>query len=80
LLYDRIQDVFHRIAGTKQENELFNRAETSSDAVCFFIASHIKERDLRRSIRLYERLARSSQPLLALSAKHILSQILESGD
>lgn len=78
-LYDRIQEAFHRLCQMNQENELFDRADATNDAACFFIASHLKERDQPRAIRLYERLTRSSQWFVAMSAEHILSEMTAHG-
>ena len=78
-LHDRIQVVFQDLCQRQQEDALFDKADTVNDATCFFIASHLKERDRPRAVMLYERLARSSQPFVALSAKHILSDITTQG-
>jgi hypothetical protein len=78
-LHDRIQEVFQYLCQTKHENDLFDRTDTTNDAACFFIASHLKERDQRRAIGLYERLTRSSQPFVAMSAKYILSEMTADG-
>ena len=73
--HDRIQEVFQYLCQTKQENVLFDRADTTNDAACLFIASHLKGRDQRRAIRLYERLADSPLPFVAMSAKHIVKAL-----
>jgi hypothetical protein len=78
-LYDRIQQAFQRLCQMNQENELFDRADTTSDAACLFIASHLKERDQPRAIKLYQRLARSSEWFVAMSAQHILSEAAARG-
>ena len=80
LLYDRIQDAFQYLCQTKQEKPLFDRADSVNDAACFCIASHIKENDHSRAVTLYERLTRSSQPFISMSAKHILSELIADGN
>jgi len=78
-LYDRIHELFQEIRRSGQEEALFNRADTVDDAACFFIASHIKENNQRRAIMLYERLTRSPQPFVAMSAKTIVSEAAGHG-
>lgn len=79
-LHDRIQDIFQYLCRTKQENGLFERADTVSGAACFFIASHLKERDPSRATRLYERLTSASLPFVGLSAKQALSEMTTHGN
>ena len=79
LLHDRIQKIFQDISQTQQANALFDRADATSDAACFFIASHLKESDRSRAIRLYQRLTHSSLPFVGLSAKHALKEMTAFG-
>jgi len=74
-LHDRLLEVFQSISRKKQEDALFDRADTTNDAACFFIASHLKERDARRALGLYERLIRSPHPFIVMSAKHIVKEM-----
>ena len=79
-LHDRIQGLFQRVRQAKQDVTLFERADTVSDAPCFFIASHLKESDPPRAIRLYQRLVQSSLPFIALSARHALADMSTRGN
>ena len=74
-LHDRVQEIFRRVCQTNQQNALFDRADTTNDAACFFIASHLKDMDPSRARRLYGRLAHSPLPFVAMSAKHILGEM-----
>jgi hypothetical protein len=78
-LHDRAQGLFQYLRETNQEKALFDRADTTTDAACFFIASHLKERDQRKAASLYERLARSSLPFIAMSSKQILNEMAVKG-
>jgi hypothetical protein len=71
-LYDKIQPVYQEILKSRQETDLFDRADAASDPVAFFIASHMKEQDRERAIKHYERLAQSPFPFVAVSAQVIL--------
>jgi hypothetical protein len=72
VLYDRIQGLFQHLCDAKQEEALFGKAEFVRDAACLFIASHLKDRDPSRAMRLYQRLTQSDLPFVSLSAKHAL--------
>ena len=75
LLHDHIQKLFEDICNAQNESMLFDRADLVSDEACFFIASHLKNRDEPRAIALYDRLERSSKPFVAISAKYILKDL-----
>jgi hypothetical protein len=74
-----IQIIFDSLCQGKQENALFDRADTTNDSACFFIASHLKESNRPRALNLYKRLARSPQPFIAMSSKQIMNEMIASG-
>ena len=74
-LFDRIADLYERIATEGQEGLLLKHADDESECVRFFIASHIKELDPTRAIQMYERLACSPLPFVAVSADYILREL-----
>lgn len=75
LLHDHIQKLFEHIRETQNEWALFEQAGQVGDEACFFIASHLKDRDKARAIALYSRLEQSSKPFVAVSAKYILKEL-----
>jgi hypothetical protein len=79
-LHDRIQEIFQQLCQRQQEQALFDKADTATDAPCFWIASHLKDRDRSRAIALYQRLARSSEPFVSLSAEYILAELTTQGN
>jgi len=70
-LHDKIQTAFQVIRTAGRERELFDRANTCSDAVRFFIASHLKESDPSSARELYEILSDSPLPYVAVSSRYI---------
>jgi hypothetical protein len=78
-LHDRIHEVFQCICQNKRENDLFDRAGTTSDAACLFIASNLKDRDRKRAMSLYKRLTGSPRPFVAMSARQILDDMTLHG-
>jgi len=74
-LHERIQKVFQEICDLQQKAALFDRADSASDAVCFFITSHLRERDPERALRLYQRLNLSVLPFVSLSTHCILNEM-----
>jgi hypothetical protein len=78
-LYERVERQFQQITQANQEKQLFDRAESTNDAACFFIASHLGKRDPFRARKLYERLVHSSKPFIAMSAEHILRELNSPG-
>lgn len=74
-IYEQVRESFRRLVDSGREKELFDRVDWVSDAAALFIASHIKERDASKAVKVYERLAQSSQPFTALSAQHILREM-----
>jgi hypothetical protein len=79
VLYDRINAIYKIIVNARQEVELFGRAHDANDAACLFIASHIKDYDRAKAIALYQRLLRSPQPFIVMSAQAILEEMGSSG-
>src|SRR5258708_6373598 len=74
-LHERLRSLFGQISRLKHEADLFDHVDRANDAACFCIASFVKERDQPLAIKLYERLAKSSQPLIAMLAEHILREL-----
>ncbi len=74
-LVDRIDQLYQNIQHANLSPELFRRAEASTDAARFFVASHVKATNIERAIKLYEQLENSPMPFLSLSAKHLLNGV-----
>ena len=77
-LYDRVRNAFATIHQQGEDELLFERVDRCDDAVSFFIASHLVKLDPRRALAVYERLAQSSKPYIAHSAKYIVKDMRSS--
>jgi hypothetical protein len=73
---DELQLIYTRLVATGGVGALFRRAENETDGVQLFIASHMKEHDFPRALSVYKRLAQSTVPFVAVSAKYILREML----
>lgn len=75
VIHDEVQLLYKKIVEAGEEDSLFRRAGDEADAVRFFIASHMKERDAERASVMYERLVGSELPFIAVSARYILREM-----
>ena len=74
-IHDKVQLLYNSIVEAGEEESLFRCAVSGTDAVRFFIASHLKERDAQRAAEVYERLVGSDLPFIAVSARYILREM-----
>src|SRR6056297_3489356 len=74
-IHDKVQLLYNDIVEAGEEDPLLSCADSETDAVRFFIASHLKERDAKRAAEMYERLVGSDLPFIAVSARYILREI-----
>ncbi|MEQ9410031.1 MAG: hypothetical protein RIK87_20005 [Fuerstiella sp.] len=74
-IHDKVQVLYKDIVEAGEEDSLFSCADSEADAVRFFIASHVKERDAQRASEMYERLIESDLPFIAVSARYILREM-----
>ncbi len=74
-IHDVVQSTFKEIVMAGDVDALFRCADDDSDAVRFFVASHIQQRDTSHALIMYEQLSDSLLPFVAVSARHILREL-----